>query len=151
MLSRERQHLVALTAIAAIAGLGGTVAGLLEATLLAVALLESTLLVATVALVHGVEALALALGEGLALRGGTVGAGHVGGAELAGAGVLLDEELNLLTIGEGLVAVHLDGGEVNEVIVAVNAGDEAEALLGVEELDGAGLGVGVHDEKVKVF
>jgi len=151
---REKQHLVALSAIATVSSLGSSIAGLLlEAALLAVAsLLESALLlVSTVALVHGVETLALALGEGLALGSGTVGAGDVGGAELAGARVLLDEELDLLTIGEGLVAVHLDGGKVDEIIVAINASDEAKTLLGVEELDGAGLSLGIHDEKVKVF
>ena len=42
----------------------------------------------------------------------------------------------LLALVEGLVAVALDVGEVDEHVVALLAGDEAEALLGVEELHG---------------
>ena len=48
-----------------------------------------------------------------------------------------DVELDALALVEGLVAVALDVGEVDEHIVALLTGDEAEALLGVEELHGA--------------
>src|SRR5689334_23047795 len=47
-------------------------------------------------------------------------------------------ELDLLVLVEGLVALRLDRGVVNEdVVAAVLLGDEAEALLGVEPLNGA--------------
>src|SRR5690242_5260958 len=57
---------------------------------------------------------------------------------LRALGALRDVELDLLVLVEGLVALRLDGRVVNEdVIAAVLLGDEAEALLGVEPLDGA--------------
>src|SRR5689334_170008 len=47
-------------------------------------------------------------------------------------------ELDLLVLVEGLVALRLDGRVVNEdVVAAVLLGDEAEALLSVEPLNGA--------------
>src|SRR4051812_46357671 len=53
-------------------------------------------------------------------------------------GALRDVELDLLVLVEGLVAPRLDCRVVNEdVIAAVLLSDEAEALLGVEPLDGA--------------
>src|SRR5687768_14087866 len=48
-----------------------------------------------------------------------------------------DVELDLLAFVERLVATALDVGEVDEHIIALLAGDEAEALLSVEELHGA--------------
>src|SRR3954447_16116367 len=51
---------------------------------------------------------------------------------------LRDVELDLLVLVEGLVALRLDRGVVNEdVVAAVLLSDEAETLLGVEPLDGA--------------
>src|SRR3954451_2637718 len=47
-----------------------------------------------------------------------------------------DVELDTLTLVERLVAVALDVREVDEHIVALFPGDEAEALLSVEELHG---------------
>ena len=47
-----------------------------------------------------------------------------------------DVELDALTFVEALVALALDVGEVDEHIVALLTRDEAEALLGVEELHG---------------
>jgi hypothetical protein len=47
-----------------------------------------------------------------------------------------DVELDGLALVEGLVARGLDVGEVDEHVVAVFTGDEAVALLSVEELDG---------------
>src|SRR3954469_12262806 len=53
-------------------------------------------------------------------------------------GALRDVELDLLVLVEGLVALRLDRGVVNEdVVAAVLLGDEAEALLSVEPLHGA--------------
>src|SRR3954449_3783305 len=53
-------------------------------------------------------------------------------------GALRDVELDLLVLVEGLVALRLDRGVVNEdVVAAVLLSDEAETLLGVEPLDGA--------------
>src|SRR5690349_24908814 len=47
-------------------------------------------------------------------------------------------ELDLLVLVEGLVPLRLDRRVVDEdVVAAVLLGDEAEALLGVEPLDGA--------------
>src|SRR6478735_5265030 len=49
-----------------------------------------------------------------------------------------DVELDLLVLVQRLVAVGLDGRVVHEdVVAAVLLGDEAEALLSVEPLDGA--------------
>ena len=48
-----------------------------------------------------------------------------------------DVELDALTLVERLVALALDVREVDEHIVALLPGDEAEALLCVEELHGA--------------
>src|ERR671921_965885 len=51
-------------------------------------------------------------------------------------GALGEIELDLLTLVEGLVAAGLDGGEVDEhVLAAAILRDEAETLLGVEPLD----------------
>src|SRR4051794_41325059 len=51
---------------------------------------------------------------------------------------LRDVELDLLVLVEGLVALRLDGRVVHEdVVAAVLLRNEAEALLGVEPLDGA--------------
>src|SRR5882757_5381055 len=51
---------------------------------------------------------------------------------------LRDVELDLLVLVERLVAIGLNGRVVNEdVVAAVLLGDEAEALLGVEPLNGA--------------
>src|SRR5690606_36020579 len=51
---------------------------------------------------------------------------------------LADLEADTLTLVEGLVALGLDRGEVDEqVIAALGRGDEPEALVGVEPLDGA--------------
>ena len=47
-----------------------------------------------------------------------------------------DVELDALALVEALVALALDVGEVDEHIVALLPRDEAEALLGVEELHG---------------
>ena len=47
-----------------------------------------------------------------------------------------DVELDLLTLFEGAVTRPLDCGEVDEHIVATLAGDEAEALLRIEEFHG---------------
>ena len=47
-----------------------------------------------------------------------------------------DVELDGLALIEGLIAVPLDVGVVDEDVVAALARNEAEALLGVEELDG---------------
>src|SRR5688500_17601774 len=53
-------------------------------------------------------------------------------------GALGDLELDALVLLEGLVALHLDRGEVHEdVVAAALLRNEAEALLGVEPLDGA--------------
>jgi hypothetical protein len=46
-------------------------------------------------------------------------------------------ELDALTLIEGLVTRPLDVGEVDEHVVALLTGDEAEALLVVEELHGS--------------
>jgi hypothetical protein len=45
-------------------------------------------------------------------------------------------ELDGLALVERAVAAALDVGVVHEDIIAIGAGDEAETLLGVEELDG---------------
>src|SRR5680860_753040 len=46
-------------------------------------------------------------------------------------------EADLLTLVEGLVALALDRGEVNEQVLATGVrGDEPVALVGVEPLDG---------------
>jgi hypothetical protein len=50
---------------------------------------------------------------------------------------LSDVELDALTLAQGLVTVAQDVGEMDEHIVAVLTGDEAKALLSVEEFDGA--------------
>src|SRR5439155_14185713 len=46
-----------------------------------------------------------------------------------------DVELHLLTFGQRSVPIHLDGGVVDEDVIAVGSGDEAEALLVAEPLD----------------
>src|SRR3954452_24920606 len=57
---------------------------------------------------------------------------------LRALGALGEIELDLLVLVERLVATGLDGGEVDEhVLAAAVLRDEAEALLGVEPLDGA--------------
>ena len=69
-----------------------------------------------------------------ALDEGSVGAGDVDGL---GAAVLAlgDGELDLLALGEGAEAVGLDGGLVDEeILAAVVGGDEAEPLGVVEPL-----------------
>ena len=48
-----------------------------------------------------------------------------------------DVELDLLTLFEGAVTRPLDRGEVDEHVVATLAGDEAEALLRIEEFHSA--------------
>src|SRR5215211_6546062 len=60
---------------------------------------------------------------------------HVRG--LRALGPVGDLELDGLALVEGLVAVALDGREVDEDVVAAVAGDEAVALLVAEPLDGA--------------
>src|SRR5436305_5305239 len=51
---------------------------------------------------------------------------------------LRDVELDVLPLVEALVALNLDGGEVDEhVRTSVGRSDEAEALLAVEPLHGA--------------
>src|SRR5687768_12684752 len=51
---------------------------------------------------------------------------------------LLDVELDLLVLVQGLVAGRLNRAEVREhVLAAVVGGDEAKALVGVEPLDGS--------------
>src|SRR5919107_269232 len=53
-------------------------------------------------------------------------------------GALRDIKLDLLVLVEGLVAAGLDGGEVDEHVVASAVlRDEAETLVGVEPLDGS--------------
>src|SRR6476469_5909184 len=53
-------------------------------------------------------------------------------------GARRDVELHLLVLVERLVAVGLDGGVVDEdVLAATVLRDEAEALFGVEPLDGS--------------
>src|SRR6476469_7284512 len=57
---------------------------------------------------------------------------------LRALGTLRDVELDLLVLVEGLVALRLDSRVVHEnVVAAVLLRNEAEALLGVEPLDGA--------------
>jgi hypothetical protein len=48
-----------------------------------------------------------------------------------------DVELDTLPLIEGLVALALDVGEMDEDVVALLARDEAEALLSIEELHGS--------------
>jgi hypothetical protein len=48
-----------------------------------------------------------------------------------------DIELDLLSLIERPVAIALDAGEVDEDVVTLFPRNEAEALLGVEPLDGA--------------
>src|SRR2546425_8154633 len=48
-----------------------------------------------------------------------------------------DVELDALPFVEGLVALSLNRGEVNEHVVPVVPRDESEAFFGVEELHGA--------------
>jgi len=99
-----------------------------EATLLeAAALLEAALMTALAAPLR-------LLGTRGTLDGSTAGARHVGSALLAVGRVDLKVELDGLTFGEGLVAISVDGGVVDEVLGAVLAGDETESLLGVEKL-----------------
>jgi len=99
-------------------------------------------------------ALAFAFGEASALGLGSAGTGHVDGAALACPGILLDQEFNLFTIGKTLVAFHLDGREMNEIVVAINAADESESFFGIEKFDLAGHGrlscVGRHYENLKL-
>src|SRR5919107_2224101 len=53
-------------------------------------------------------------------------------------GALRDIKLDLLVLVEGLVAAGLDGGEVDEhVLASAVLRDEAENLVGVEPLDGS--------------
>jgi hypothetical protein len=47
-----------------------------------------------------------------------------------------DIELDTLALVERLIAVALDVGEMDEHVVALLSRNEAEALLGVEELHG---------------
>src|SRR5262245_957474 len=50
---------------------------------------------------------------------------------------LRDFKLDALTVLQRLVAVHLDGREVDEDVLPPIDGNEAVALLAVEPLDGA--------------
>ena len=62
---------------------------------------------------------------------------------LGSLGSLLHVVGDALALLEGLESLHDDGAEVDEdVAAAVVLGDEAEALLLVEPLDGAGAGHG---------
>jgi len=155
----RRLDLVAAHAATHAAAHGHAPAALLrEATLLGEALLsvlveaalaaprvtslgEATLVEATLAS-HGwaLAALSLALGGARrALGGSTSGAGDVDGLGLASGGVLLNLELDLLAIGEGAEAFHVDVVLMDEeVITTLVRGDEAEAALGIEELDVSG-------------
>ena len=66
---------------------------------------------------------------------------HVGG--LGSLGALLQVVGDTLSLGQGLESLHDNGPEVNkDVALAAVLGDEAEALLLVEPLDGAGAGHG---------
>ena len=58
---------------------------------------------------------------------------NVGGLQPLGTADNL--EFNGLTLVEGAVAVRLDGGEVDENVLASLALDETKALAGVEPLD----------------
>ena len=79
---------------------------------------------------------ALELGARSALHIGAVGACHVHSIGLAICLVLLDVELYSLAVSERAEAGGIDGRLVHENIRrAVTGGDEAEALLRVEELD----------------
>src|ERR671929_1067555 len=60
---------------------------------------------------------------------------HVRG--LSALGALHDLELDLLSLGQRLVAVHRDRGEVHEDVLATLTLDEPVALLVREPLDGA--------------
>lgn len=112
---------------------GTTVAGVEAATILLAT--EASLTAET--LVEASEA-ALAL----ALAGLTIAvAGDVDGAGLALVGVEEVVEGHGLPVVQRLVAVGVDGREVDEDILATIGGrDEAESLVGVEELDGTGAG-----------
>src|SRR4051794_28031482 len=57
---------------------------------------------------------------------------------LKALGPLLHLELDRLAFLEALVAVHLDGGEVDEDISPVRLRDEPVALLSVEPFDSTG-------------
>ena len=59
--------------------------------------------------------------------------GHVAG--LRSLGSLFDIELDLLTFGQVAETIALDGGEMDENVLAAFALDEAEALVTVEPLD----------------
>ena len=91
---------------------------------------------------EAVAASTTSVGGVVELRGtlnlGAVGASDVDGAQAA---ILADDvELDSLAIGERAEAVGSDVGLVNEeILTAVGGVDEAEALLGVEPLDSAGL------------
>ena len=74
-----------------------------------------------------------------ALHRGAAGSGDIGGTHLATALVLLDGELDGLAIAQGLVAITLNGGEMDEVVLAITSVDETETLLGVEKLDSSCL------------
>src|SRR3954452_5559567 len=61
-------------------------------------------------------------------------------ADVRGLGPLRatgDLELDGLTLGKGLVAVHVDGREVHEDVIPALAGDEAVPLLVAEPFDRA--------------
>jgi len=64
------------------------------------------------------------------------GEGDVGGLQALGA--LLDAELNALAFFQVLIAIDLDGGIVDEDIVAALASDKAVAFAAVEPFDCAG-------------
>src|SRR5216683_685102 len=66
------------------------------------------------------------------------GSGGADARSLKALGAFLDLELDLLALLEGAIAVHLDGGEVDEHVRSVRLGDESVALLCVEPLHGAG-------------
>ena len=65
------------------------------------------------------------------------GSDHADVLRLVTLAARADVELDGLALVEGLVALGLDVGEVHEHVVAIFTGDEAEALLSVEELHSA--------------
>jgi hypothetical protein len=48
-------------------------------------------------------------------------------------------KFDLLSFGQILIAIHLNGGEVNEDIGPIFLGDEAEAFAAIEPFDRAGV------------
>jgi len=73
----------------------------------------------------------LLLGNAITATGDVAGGGLL--LDLVPVGVVVDG----LALVQGLVALGVDGGEVDEdILTTVLGSDESEALLGVEELDG---------------